>query len=112
MKIAGIDPSFSRTGIAVVDTDEKKVVLYRRGEKAGKRWREVVRSAEKLASEIGRVLDTENVEHVRIEEPIPRCMVSGALWSLATAIYLALKKDREILYHHPSSLLKFHGKRG
>ena len=103
MKIVALDPSYSNTGICIVDTDAKSIDLFcLSSDKVGSRgFKGYIARARKLVVDIRRnliergisdsdmALSNDDVMFVS-EEPIPQSIVAGAMNTLASAIFLGL----------------------
>ena len=109
MIIAGLDPSFTSTGVAILDTEKKtiktKAVCFGCPDKS-------FDGMQKSITAILWTLDEllENVDVLVMEQPFAGQIFSAGLYGLDSAIY---QHFRKLIVHtyHPTSLRKIHGKK-
>ena len=79
--LIGLDPSFSRTGICIIDTDHKTLEFYSVSCKIGeKQFENVVHSAQSIVKQLGEILSSYGDDCKLLHEsPLPCSSMSSAL---------------------------------
>ena len=87
--LVGLDPSFSRTGICIINTIDKEIEFYSVSCKIGeKQFENVVHAAQTIISQLKEVLSKYGDDYDLVhEQPLPMSSMSSALYSLDTLIY-------------------------
>ena len=108
--LIGLDPSFSRTGICIINTVDKEIEFYSVSCKIGeKQFENVVRAAESIVSQLKDVFSKYDDFSLIHEQPLPMSSMSAALYSLDTLIYHTFN-DRICHTYNPATLRsRIHG---
>ena len=110
--LVSLDPSFTRTGICIIDLESKHLMFYTASHKIGeKRFENVVHAAQSIASQIQAIIK-ENCgnEYALIsEEPLPNSSMSSALYSLDTLIYYTFEDHIKCTYNPATLRSRIHG---
>lgn len=111
LKVIGLDVSFRRTGIALLDFSQKKWGTINVGvQSPGKSFTSNARSVREVSSLILRYAS--HADQVFMEEPFPGGEYSSGLYSLDTYLYLALQDlDVKIITYNPTTLKHIMGHR-
>lgn len=107
--LASIDPSFTSSGLAIIDLVNKKI--YTHAIKIGckdKTFDGIQKSISDIIIEIKKDFDKFNVDALIHEQPFPGRMFSPALYGLDSVINQTFKSII-IKTYHPSVLRKIHG---
>lgn len=108
--LVGIDPSFTRTGIAVLAKD-RKIIFHTLSHQIGKKdFIHVYQAAYSLAVQLKEYLDQFTPYIAVMEYAPPISSMSPALYSLDSLYHFVLHKSIAHLYH-PMMLAKIIGKR-
>jgi hypothetical protein len=108
--IVGIDPSFTRTGIAIL-TKDKKIIFHTLSEHIGKKdFIHTYASARSLALRLKEYLDQYSPYEVVMEYAPPVSSMSPALYCLDSLYHFILHDDIVQLYH-PMTLTSIIGKK-
>lgn len=109
MIIAGLDPSFTSTGVAVIDTEKKtiktKAICFGCPDKS---FEGMQKSITAILWKLEQLLDS--VDKIVMEQPFAGQIFSAGLYGLDSAIYQHFRK-KIIHTFHPTSLRKIHGKK-
>lgn len=109
MIIAGLDPSFTSTGVAILDTEKKtiktKAICFGCPDKS---FDGMQKSIIAIIWELEGLLDDAN--KIVMEQPFAGQIFSAGLYGLDSAIYQHFR-DRIVHTYHPTSLRKIHGKK-
>ena len=110
--LVSLDPSFTRTGICIIDLENKHIMFYTASHKIGeKRFENVVHAAQSITSQIQAIIK-ENCgnEYALIsEEPLPMSSMSSALYSLDTLIFHTFESHIKITYNPATLRSRIHG---
>lgn len=111
VNVVGIDPSFTRTGIAIL-TKDKKIIFHTLSEKIGKKdFMHVYDAAYSLSIQLRDYLDQFKPYIAVMEYAPPISSMSPALYSLDSLYHFVLHGNLVRLYH-PMTLVKIVGKKG
>ena len=110
--LISLDPSFTRTGICIIDLENKHIMFYTASHKIGeKRFENVVHAAQSITSQIQAIIK-ENCgsDYILISEaPLPMSSMSAALYSLDTLIYHTFEPHIKITYNPATLRSRIHG---
>ena len=111
--LIGLDPSFSRTGICIIDIENKYIYFDTASCKIGeKQFENVVHAAQSVVSQIKNVLDNvcgcDSISIV-MESPLPMSSMSSALYSLDTLIYHTFEDHVRHTYNPATLRSRIHG---
>lgn len=111
--LAGIDPSYSRTGISIYTGDAIVITNLSQSNKGMKKtFSNVWNSANDLSSRIVKLLLSYNVNGVISEVPPPQGCYSPGLWCLDSLIFAKLRNRVDTLYGlSPTYIGHVHGTR-
>ena len=111
--IISLDCSFTRTGIAILDTVEKKFYFETASEKIGeKQFENVVHAAQSIVSQLKTIFEPYGDDYDLImEAPLPMSSMSAALYSLDTLIYNEFGKHIKKTYNPSTLRSKIHGRK-
>ena len=107
--LASIDPSFTSSGLAIIDLVNKKI--YTHAIKIGckdKTFDGIQESITKIIDEFKKEFNRFNVDALIHEQPFPGRMFSPALYGLDSVINQTFK-SMIVRTYHPSVLRKIHG---
>lgn len=111
MKLIGIDPSFTRTGISILDTEAKVVNINNFKGKMGKHFDISWSQAYDRVLQLNALLKVNNVNNAFIlsECPFPGGSSSEGLYQLDSMLFLYLKlANHTVDIVHPSYLKHLH----
>lgn len=111
--LIGFDPSFSRTGICIIDIENKYIYFDTASCKIGeKQFENVVHAAQSVVSQIKNILDNvcgcDSISIV-MESPLPMSSMSSALYSLDTLIYHTFEDHVRHTYNPATLRSRIHG---
>lgn len=110
--LVSLDPSFTRTGICIIDLESKRIMFYTASHKIGEKlFENIVHAAQSVTSQIHAIVK-ENCgnEYALIsEEPLPMSSMSSALYSLDTLIYHTFESHIKRTYNPATLRSKIHG---
>lgn len=111
--IISLDCSFTRTGIAILDTVEKKFYFETASEKIGERqFENVVHAAQSIVSQLKTIFAPYGDDYDLImEAPLPMSSMSAALYSLDTLIYNTFESHIKMTYNPATLRSKIHGRK-
>lgn len=111
--IISLDCSFTRTGIAILDTVEKKFYFETASEKIGERqFENVVHAAQSIVSQLKTIFESYGDDYDLImEAPLPMSSMSAALYSLDTLIYNTFESHIKMTYNPATLRSKIHGRK-
>ncbi len=109
--LISLDPSFTRTGICVIDLLEKKIEFFTAACKIGeKQFENVVHAAQSIVNQLKEIFKKYNDDYDLIsEEPLPMSSMSSALYSLDTLIYHTFESHIKITYNPATLRSRIHG---
>lgn len=108
--MVGIDPSFTRTGIAILTTD-KRIIFHTLSEQIGKKdFIHTYQAAHSLAIQLRDYLEQFRPYKVVMEYAPPVSSMSPALYSLDSLYHFVLHEDIVQLYH-PMTLATIIGRK-
>jgi len=112
--LISLDPSFTRTGICIIDLVEKKIYFYTASHKIGeKQFENIVHAAQSITSQIQAIIK-ENCgnDYILISEaPLPMSSMSAALYSLDTLIYNEFESHIKMSYNPATLRSRIHGRK-
>lgn len=111
MKIIGIDPSFTRLGISILDTESKQVSINKFEGRMGKQFDISWTEAYDRVLQLNALLKVYNVNNAYIlsECPFPGGSSSEGLYQLDSMLFLFLKLSKHSLdIVHPGYLKHLH----
>lgn len=110
--LVSLDPSFTRTGICIIDLESKHIMFYTASCKIGeKQFENVFHAAKSITSQIQAIIK-ENCgnEYALISEaPLPMSSMSAALYSLDTLIYNEFESHIKATFNPATLRSKIHG---
>ena len=108
--LISLDPSFTRTGICVVNTESKILEFYAVSCKIGeKQFENVVHAAQSIVNQLKEIFSKYN-EYILIHEsPLPMSSMSSALYSLDTLIYHTFESHINCTYNPATLRSRIHG---
>ena len=112
MFLVSLDPSFTRTGICIIDLQSKQIHFYTASCKIGeKQFENVVNAGSSVCSQIQEVVYNVcgNDFILIMESPIPVSSMSAALYSLDTIIYKTFQEHVKQTYNPATLSSKIHG---
>jgi len=109
--LISLDPSFTRTGICVIDLVNKKLEFYAVSCKIGeKQFENVVHAAQSIVQQLKDVFNKYNDDYDLIHEsPLPMSSMSSALYSLDTLIYDTFEQHIKTTYNPATLRSRIHG---
>lgn len=111
--LVGIDPSFSRTGMALV-TPGKEVLFQHFSRKIGhKSFDNIYEVSDDITNEMIEFLEPYKPYRVIMESPLPNSLFSAGLYCLDTMLMYKLNQNGVVIKtYNPITLTHIHGKRG
>lgn len=108
--LISLDPSFTRTGICIIDLSNKTIEFYTASCKIGeKQFENVVHAAQSVVNQLKDTFAKYD-EYVLISEsPLPMSSMSSALYSLDTLIYHTFESHIKRTYNPATLRSKIHG---
>jgi len=108
--LISLDPSFTRTGICVIDLLEKKIEFFTAACKIGeKQFENVVHAAQSIVDQLKEIFKKYDDDYDLIHEsPLPMSSMSSALYSLDTLIYHTFEPHIKITYNPATLRSKIH----
>ena len=109
--LISLDPSFTRTGICVIDLLEKKIEFFTASCKIGeKQFENVVHAAQSIVNQLKEIFKKYNDDYDLIHEsPLPMSSMSSALYSLDTLIFHTFESHIKITYNPATLRSRIHG---
>ncbi len=109
--LISLDPSFTRTGICVIDLVEKKLEFYTASHKIGeKQFENVVHAAQEIVRQLKEIFSPYNDDFDLVSEsPLPMSSMSSALYSLDTLIYDTFESHVKCTYNPSTLRSRIHG---
>lgn len=109
--LISLDPSFTRTGICVIDLLEKKIEFFTAACKIGeKQFENVVHAAQSIVNQLNEIFKKYNDDYDLIHEsPLPMSSMSSALYSLDTLIFHTFESHIKITYNPATLRSRIHG---
>lgn len=108
--LIGLDPSFSRTGICVINIKDKTIEFYSVSCKIGeKQFENVVHSSQSIVNQLKEVFSKYSEFTLISESPLPCSSMSSALYSLDTLIYHTFENNIARTYNPATLRSKIHG---
>jgi len=108
--LISLDPSFTRTGICIVDLVEKKIEFYAVSCKIGeKQFVNVVHAAQSIINQLKEVFAKYDDYNLLHEEPLPMSSMSSALYSLDTLLYNTFESHIVKTYNPSTLRSRIHG---
>jgi len=109
--LISLDPSFTRTGVCVIDLLEKKIEFFTAACKIGeKQFENVVHAAQSIVNQLKEIFKKYNDDYDLIsEEPLPMSSMSSALYSLDTLIYHTFEPHIKVTYNPATLRSRIHG---
>ena len=109
--LISLDPSFTRTGICVIDLLEKKIEFFTAACKIGeKQFENVVHAAQSIVNQLKEIFKKYNDDYDLIHEsPLPMSSMSSALYSLDTLIFHTFESHIKITYNPAILRSRIHG---
>lgn len=107
----GLDPSFTRTGLSLVDTENKEVLFTSFSCQIGeKQFENVYKASKNIVASLQSFLSPYKNVRIVMECPLPSAMFSPGLYCLDTLIFSTFESLIDRTYS-PTYLVKLHGKR-
>lgn len=111
--LVSLDPSFTRTGICIIDLENKHIMFYTASNKIGeKQFENVVHAATSVVSQIENIITfatRASSYNVVMESPLPMSSMSSALYSLDTLIYHTFEQHVKKTYNPATLKSQIHG---
>lgn len=110
--LVSLDPSFTRTGICIIDLKEKNIQFYDASCKIGeKQFENVVHAAQSIVNQLSSIINEHCGDNYDLisESPLPMSSMSSALYSLDTLIYDKLESHVKITYNPSTLRSRIHG---
>lgn len=109
--LISLDPSFTRTGICIIDLIDKKIEFYTASCKIGeKQFENVVKAAQSIISQLNSVFSKYGDDYDLVfESPLPMSSMSSALYSLDTLIYNTFGAHVRCTYNPATLRSRIHG---
>lgn len=108
--LISLDPSFTRTGICVIDLVEKKIEFYAVSCKIGeKQFVNVVHAAQSIVNQLKDVFAKYDEYDLVSEEPLPASSMSAALYALDTLLYSTFESHIVKTYNPSTLRSRIHG---
>lgn len=112
MFLVALDPSFTRTGICIINLQNKNIYFDTASCKIGeKQFENVVNAASSVCSQIQEIVNNICGDDfiLIMESPLPVSSMSAALYSLDTIIYKAFQSHIKQTYNPATLCSKIHG---
>ena len=110
--LVGLDPSFTRTGICIIDLNSKEIFFETASCKIGEKiFENVYKAAKDIARQISDIVYkrcSDNFDMIS-ESPLPCSSMSPALYALDTLIYDTFESHFKITYNPATLRSKIHG---
>ena len=108
--LISLDPSFTRTGICIIDLLEKKIEFYAVSCKIGeKQFVNVVHAAQSIVNQLSELFTKYEDYSLVSEEPLPMSSMSSALYSLDTLLYNTFESHIVKTYNPSTLRSRIHG---
>lgn len=108
--LISLDPSFTRTGICIIDLSNKTISFDTVSCKIGeKRFENVVHAAKSIVSQLSNIFSKYTDYALISEEPLPMSSMSSALYSLDTLIYYTFEDHIKCTYNPATLRSRIHG---
>ena len=110
--LVSLDPSFTRTGICIIDLESKHIMFYTASHKIGeKQFENIVRAAQSITSQVQAIIkESCGNEYALISEaPLPMSSMSAALYSLDTLIFNSFECHIKHTYNPATLRSRIHG---
>lgn len=110
--LVSLDPSFTRTGICIIDLENKHIMFYTASNKIGeKQFENVVHAAQSIVIQLQTIIKNNcNNDYALIHEsPLPMSSMSSALYSLDTLIYHTFEQHIKKTYNPATLKSQIHG---
>lgn len=108
--LISLDPSFTRTGICIIDLSNKTIEFYTASCKIGeKQFENVVRAAQSVVNQLKDTFAKYAEYDLIHEAPLPMSSMSSALYSLDTLIYHTFESHIKRTYNPATLRSKIHG---
>lgn len=108
--LVGLDCSFSRTGISIINLNKKEIIFETASCKIGEKiFENVFHSAVSIVNQLKEILSKYNNYKIVMESPLPNSSMSAALYALDILIMNSFE-DHIIKTYNPATLRsKIHG---
>lgn len=108
--LISLDPSFTRTGICIIDLSNKTIEFYTASCKIGeKQFENVVHAAQSVVNQLKDIFEKYTEYALISESPLPMSSMSSALYSLDTLIYHTFESHIKRTYNPATLRSKIHG---
>lgn len=111
--LVGFDPSFTRTGICVIDLINKEISFFTASEKIGeKQFENVIHAAQSVVKQIKDIIDDNccaDKYAIVMESPLPNSSMSAALYCLDSLLYIEFESHIVKTYNPATLRSKIHG---
>ena len=110
--LIGLDPSYTRTGICIIDLENKTIVFETASEKIGeKQFENVVKAAKSIVNQLKEIFIKYcgNDYDIVSENPLPCSSMSPALYALDSLIYREFEPHIKITYNPRTLASRIHG---
>ena len=108
--LISLDPSFTRTGICIIDLSNKTISFDTASCKIGeKRFENVVHAAKSIVNQLSNIFSKYTDYTLIHESPLPNSSMSSALYSLDTLIYYTFEDHIKCTYNPATLRSRIHG---
>ena len=108
--LISLDPSFTRTGICVIDLINKTISFDTASCKIGeKQFENVVHAAKSIVNQLSNIFSKYTDYTLIHESPLPNSSMSSALYSLDTLIYYTFEDHIKCTYNPATLRSRIHG---
>lgn len=108
--LISLDPSFTRTGICIIDLINKTISFDTASCKIGeKQFENVVHAAKSIVNQLSNIFSKYTDYTLIHESPLPNSSMSSALYSLDTLIYYTFEDHIKCTYNPATLRSRIHG---
>lgn len=108
--LISLDPSFTRTGICILDLEKKVLEFYTASCKIGeKQFENVVHAAQSVVKQLENIFSNYSDYDLIMESPLPMSSMSSALYSLDTLIFHTFESHVKHTYNPATLRSRIHG---
>lgn len=109
--LIGLDCSFTRTGVTIIDLKKKEIFFETASCKIGeKQFENVFKAAKSIVNQLKEIISKYGDDYIMVmESPLPVSSMSPALYALDTLIYNAFEPHIKQTYNPRTLASKIHG---
>lgn len=108
--LIGIDPSYTRSGVCIINTTSKEIFFYTASQKIGdKVFENVVQAAKSVVNQLCDIFKSYKDYDLIMESPLPCSSMSPALYALGTLIYTEFESHVRKTYNPATLKSQIHG---